>query len=289
MKIGISAYSFSKLIKNGGFTLFDAISRAKEIGYSAIEFIELNPPEGKDLPGFAGELRNACDKAGLSITCYAVSADFLNGSGGNSNAEVERIKKAVDLAGILGAPCLRHDATWGIKGTGCRTYRDAIRLIVPAIRAVTEYAACSGIRTMTENHGYLLQESRRMEELVLAVDRPNYGLLVDIGNFMCADESSLAALPVVMPYAFHVHAKDFLWKSGVEARPDDSWFPTRGGNYLRGTILGHGAVPLSQCLAFITGSGYTGGISLEFEGSEDPLDAARRGFEFLKARCPTEV
>jgi sugar phosphate isomerase/epimerase len=285
MKIGISAYSFSKLIKGGRFTLFDAVTRAKEIGYSAIEFIGLTPPEGKDISSFAGDLRNACDKAGLSVTCYAVTADFLNGSGGDSDVEAERVKNAVDIAGILGAPCLRHDAAWGIKGTGCRTYRDAIRLIAPAIRKITEYAAQSGIRTMTENHGYLLQDSRRMEELVLAVDHPNYGLLVDIGNFMCADESGLAALPTVMPYAFHVHAKDFLWKSGAESRPDDSWFSTRGGNYLRGTILGHGAVSLSQCLAFIKVTGYAGGVSLEFEGSEDPLDAARRGFEFLKARC----
>jgi sugar phosphate isomerase/epimerase len=285
MKIGISAYSFSKLIKGGGFTLFDAIGRAKEIGYEAIEFIGLEPPPGKDLPGFAGELRNACDKAGLSVTCYAVSADFLNGSGGDSRAEAERIKGAVDTAGILGAPCLRHDATWGIGGTKYRTYREAIHFIAPAIRDVAEYAARSGIRTMTENHGYLLQDARRMEELVLAVDHPNYGLLVDIGNFMCADEPSLGALPVVMPYAFHVHAKDFLWKNGAEGRPDDSWFPTRGGNYLRGTILGHGVVPLAQCLAFIKGSGYAGNISLEFEGAEEPLDAVRRGFEFLKTRC----
>jgi sugar phosphate isomerase/epimerase len=285
MKIGISAYSFSRFIKGGGFTLFDAVSRAKEIGYEAVEFTGLEPPPGESLSVFAGDLRNACDKAGLSVACYAVGADFLNGSGGDIKAEAERIKGAVDIAGILGALCLRHDAAWGIKGTKCRTYRDAVRLIAPAIREVTEYAARSGIRTMTENHGYLLQDSRRMEELVLAVDHSNYGLLVDIGNFMCADELSLSALPAVMPYAFHVHAKDFLWKNGAGGRPDDSWFPTRGGNYLRGTILGHGIVPLAQCLAFIKGSGYDGGVSLEFEGPEDPLDAARRGFEFLKSRC----
>jgi sugar phosphate isomerase/epimerase len=284
MKIGVSAYSFSKLVKGGRFSLFDAVNYARETGYDAIEFTGLEPPPGKSIAGFAGELRNACEKAGLSITCYAVTADFLNGSGGDSRAEAERIKAAVDIAGILGTPCLRHDATWGIKGTGCRTYRDAIRHIAPAIREVTEYAARSGIRTMTENHGYLLQEGRHMEELVLAVDHPNYGLLVDIGNFLCADEPGPAALPVVMPYAFHVHAKDFLWKSGAEGRPDDSWFPTRGGNYLRGTILGHGIVPLTQCLAFIKESGYDGGVSLEFEGLEDPLDAVRRGFEFLKNR-----
>ncbi|MDR3139315.1 MAG: sugar phosphate isomerase/epimerase, partial [Treponema sp.] len=126
MQIGVSAYSFSPLLKTGEFTLFDAISRAKDIGYDAIEFIGLESPPGKAPSDFAEELRKACEKAGLFISCYAVTADFLNGSGGDIKAETERIKGAVDIARILGAPCLRHDASWGIKETapaGCRTYR----------------------------------------------------------------------------------------------------------------------------------------------------------------------
>jgi sugar phosphate isomerase/epimerase len=137
---------------------------------------------------------------------------------------------------------------------------------------------------MTENHGYFLQDSYRVEELVREVNHPNYGLLVDMGNFMCADETSLKALARVMPYAFHVHAKDFLLKSGTEPAPDDSWFPTRGGNHLRGTILGHGAVSVAQCINYIQGTGYNGAFSLEFEGPEEPLEAIRRGYAFLNAR-----
>lgn len=283
MKIGISAYSFNSLMKAGGFTLFDAIRYVKEIGCDAVEFTDLKAPAGKSPESFAGELRNACEKAGLSVSCYAVFADFLN-----TPAEAERVKGAVDIARILGAPCLRHDASWGIREgspQGCRTYRDAIALIAPAIREVTEYAATLGIRTACENHGYFFQDSRRMEKLVRAVNHPNFGLLVDIGNFLCADEPVLQALPTVMPYAVHVHAKDFLRKSGTERRPDDAWFPTRGGDFLRGTILGHGVVPAVQALAFIKGSGYDGTVSLEFEGLEEPLEAIRRGAEFLKAQC----
>ena len=288
MQIGVSSYSFHKLFKEGGYTLFDAVAYARETGFDAIEFTDL-PADG-DAAALARELGAACKTAGLDVTCYAVYADFLYGSGGDMKKEIQRVKDCAGIAKILGASCLRHDVCWGLRDASWgRTWRDAVKAVAPAIREVTEYALSLNIRTMTENHGYFLQDSYRMEELVLEVNHPNYGLLVDMGNFMCADETSLNALVRVMPYAFHVHAKDFLWKSGVEARPDDSWFPTRGGNYLRGTILGHGAVPLSQCLAFIKGSAYTGGVSLEFEGSEDPLDAARRGFEFLKARCQTEV
>jgi sugar phosphate isomerase/epimerase len=284
MKIGVSSYSFSKLYPGGAFTLFDAIEYTRKTGFDAIEFTDLAPPEGKSVGDFAKEVAAACASAGLTIGSYTIGADFINGSGGDMKKETERVKGCVDIAKILGVPCMRHDSCWGFKDkSGGRTYRDAIKLIAPAIREVSEYAAGLGIRTMTENHGYFMQDSYRMEELVLAVGHPNYGLLVDIGNFMCADEVSVNALARVMPYAFHVHAKDFLWKSGAEPKPGGSWFPTRGGNHLRGTILGHGVVSVAQCLAYIKGTGYDGIVSLEFEGLEEPLEAIRLGYDFLKA------
>ncbi|MDR2375838.1 MAG: sugar phosphate isomerase/epimerase [Treponema sp.] len=287
MKTGVSSYCFEGLRRGGSYTLFDAIAYTKKTGFDAIEFTEF-PKSGDLSPGdFARKIRDACDAAGLSIANYTIGADFLYGSGGDIKRETARVKEAVDTAAILGVPGMRHDSGWGFKAAGQdtalgRNYRDAIRLMAPAIREVSEYAAGLGIRTMCENHGYFMQDSSRVEELVLAVNHPNFGLLVDIGNFMCADEPSLHALPTVMPYAFHVHAKDFLWKPGREPKPDNTWFPTRAGNHLRGTILGHGEVSVAQCLDYIKKAGYDGTISLEFEGPEEPLEAIRLGYEFIK-------
>jgi len=283
MKIGISSYSYHRLVKEGKYTLFDAIEFTRKTGFDVIEFSDFDPPPGKSLESFAADLAKACKEAGLGICDYATHADFLYGSDGDMNREVERLKGRVDISKILGAPLMRHDACWGLKdNTRARTWRDAVKIMAPAIRELTEYAAARGIRTMTENHGIFLQDSARMEELVLAVNHPNYGLLVDMGNFMCADEISINALATVMPYAFHVHAKDFLYKDGAEPRPDDSWFPTRGGNHLRGTIVGHGVVSVGQCIQYIKKCGYDGVLSLEFEGPEEPLDAIKRGYAYLK-------
>ncbi|MDR1061760.1 MAG: sugar phosphate isomerase/epimerase [Clostridiales bacterium] len=284
MQLGVSAYSYAKLINGGNFSLFDAIGHAKRVGFDAIEFTDLAPPPGQSAESCALELRQACEAAGLGVACYSVQADFLSGSGGDAAREAARVMACADIAKALGAPNMRHDAAWGFKSPERgRGYRDAIRMISGPIREVAAYAEKLGVRTMTENHGHFMQDSARMEALVLAVGHPNYGLLVDIGNFMCADEQSLAALPAVMPYAFHVHAKDFLWKSGLEPRPDSSWFPTRAGSHLRGTVLGHGAVAAAQCLKYIAGTGYGGAVSLEFEGLEDPLEAVRLGHDFMAA------
>jgi len=268
-------------MKDGGYTFFEAIEYACKIGFDAIEFTDVGP-EAKAITESTGDIVKAVKDSGLELSSYDVRADFLYGSDGDTKKEVERLKACLDLAKKLGAPMLRHDVCWGLKNNKCRTWREAVKIMAPAIREVTEYAASLGIKTMTENHGQFLQESSRMEELVLSVNHPNYGLLVDMGNFMCADETSIIALATAMPYAFHVHAKDFLYKSGVEGRPDDCWFPTRGGNYLRGTILGHGVVSVAQCINYVKKTGYTGCLSLEFEGAEEPLDAIRRGFEYMK-------
>ena len=99
----------------------------------------------------------------------------------------------------------------------------------------------------------------------------NFGMLVDIGNFSCADESSVTAVGRAAPYARHVHAKDFHIKSGMLDNPGDGWFMSRGGNYLRGAIIGHGDIPVKQCISTLARAGYDGYVTIEFEGLEDPM------------------
>ena len=117
MKIGVSSYCFHRLTKEGKFTLFDAIEYTKKTGFDVIEFSDFTAPQGKSLEEFAGELAKACKGAGLEICNYATQADFLNSSEGNNssegdiNKEVQRLKKRVDIAKILGAPMMRHDAS----------------------------------------------------------------------------------------------------------------------------------------------------------------------------------
>ena len=103
-----------------------------------------------------------------------------------------------------------------------------------------------------------------------------------MGNFTCADESSAYAVGIAAPYAFHVHAKDFLIKSGNGTDPGHGWFRSRGGNYLRGTIVGHGEIPVVQCVHILKNAGYQGWLSLEFEGMEDNLSAVEAGLAYLR-------
>jgi len=161
------------------------------------------------------------------------------------------------------------------------TWEDGIRDMAPYIREVAEYAGEKGVRTCSENHGYIYQDPERVLALIKAVGHPNYGWLFDIGNFSVTDRTATEALAYAAPYIFHVHAKDMSIKSGKEIMPE-GYHLTRGGNYWRGTVLGYGDVPVASTLKALKNMGYDGAISLEFEGCEDNLFALRAGISYMK-------
>ena len=284
MKIGVSSYSFHRLVRSGEMAQIDVIRKAKEIGFDVIEFSTIAVPEGKNLPDYAAELRNEADKVGIEIVNYTIGADFLKGSNGDLSAEIQRVKGEVDVAAILGVPGMRHDATfsWPADYTGVKSFEAALPRLIEGCRAVTEYAASKGIKTMVENHGFFCQESTRVEKLVAGVNHPNFGVLIDMGNFLCADDQPEIAIGRCMPYAFHVHAKDFHVKSGMMPNPGAGWFRSRAGNFLRGSIIGHGDVPILQCLRVMKNAGYDGVLSIEFEGMEPVLDGIKIGHDNLR-------
>lgn len=283
MKFGVSVYSFQSLISSGKESPLGVIKKAKDMGFDGIEFTDLAPPDGVSENDYAETVREECEKFGLPVVSYTVGADLLSPKG--LDAEVERIRRKVDVAAILGAKAMRHDAAWGLgDGAAARAagFDGALPTLIEGCRKVSEYAKTKGVETMIENHGQFCQESRRIEKIVTGVGDPNFGLLIDIGNFACADENSADAVGRLAPYAKRVHAKDFHIKSGNGFEPGRGFFRSRSGNYLRGAIIGHGDIPVLQCLSILKRSGYDGFISVEFEGMEDCLDGISIGFENLK-------
>ena len=282
MKVSVSTYSFQRLLSAGEITQFECVAKAAEMGFDAIEFVDILPHDGSSREEYAKKLRAECERLGLAISNYTVSADFINGCDGDLEKEIKRVKGEIDIAAILGAPGVRHDATWGFGNGRYQGLDKVLPRLAEGCRRVTEYAATLGIRTMVENHGLFCQDSRRVEKLVLAVDHENFGLLCDMGNFLCVDEDPTQAISRTAPYAFYAHAKDFLVKSGSGPNPGKGFFKTRGGNYLRGTIVGHGAVPVRQCISILKAAGYDGMVATEFEGMEDVLEGIPIGLENLR-------
>lgn len=279
MKTCVSSYSFGDYIGEDKLGYLGIIDKAAELGFDAIEYTE--GAWSSDL-SVAEKIRQRAADAGIAVAAYCVGADFINGCGGDTKAEVERLKAHVDAAKALGAPMMRHDVAWGFHGRKYSIgYDDALAIVVDAIRELTEYAASVGVKTMTENHGYFSQDANRVEKLINSVAHPNFGALVDLGNFMCADENPNISVGIMAPYAFHVHAKDFFFKSGDGIHPGEGWFTTRAGNFIRGAIIGQGEARVMQSLGILKRAGYDGYVSVEFEGMEDKLTGIRVGHDNL--------
>lgn len=280
MKIGVSSYSFTKYISATGKDIFAVIDKAKEMGFEGIEFtgLESYAKEGEDLILLAEKIKEHCKNAGLEIINYAIGADFL---AEKIDEEMAKVKKSVDIAAALGSPCMRHDVCYSLPKEHLYTWHTALKVMAPRIREITEYAKEKGVKTCTENHGYIFQAPERVEALIREVNHENYGWLCDMGNFLCADADPVHAVAIAAPYTFHVHAKDFLLKSGDVDCPK-GFFTTLGGNHIRGTAVGHGVVPVKNCITALKRVGYDGYVSIEFEGMEDNIPALEAGLDFLK-------
>ena len=282
MKTCISTYSYYRLYKNGAFTDFDAIDQTKAFGMEGVELLisDDSAPEGKALAEYVKELAEHARKIGLEVPIYTTDANFLCN---DSEAELSRLCRHVDIAAACSIPRLRFDVTFGYpERYPVKVWQNVVRDVAPILRRAAEYAAEKGVVLCSENHGFLMQDSTRLEALFAAVDHPNYKWLCDIGNFCCSDEDLAAACGRLAEMAVHVHAKDGFIRSGMSYDPGEGWLRTRSGNFVRPTILGHGDVPVFQSLGVLHRAGYDGFVSIEFEGIEEPLEALAISVQNLK-------
>ena len=243
MKISVSSYSYSQQIGAGKMTQLDCVAKAKEMGFDAIEFTDIEGAGDLALQKEnARKIRAEADRVGIDINAYTIGANLFQPTAEAQAAEVERLKGQVEVAAILGAKVMRHDVCYRLGKTGAsRSFGLMLPTIADGARQVAAYAETYGITTCTENHGFIAQDSYRVEQLFNAVNHDNYGLLVDIGNFLCADEDPAMAVSRVAPYAVHVHLKDMLYRSAPTGACRNM---TRGGNYFCGTVVGEGDVPV---------------------------------------------
>lgn len=275
MKTSITSYSFQQYIKEGKMTQLDTVKAAHELGFEAMEFVDI---DGKG--DYALQCENArkikaeADKYGIKIIAYAIGAQLYMEDEAALRLEIERVKGQIDIAKILGCKTVRHDSTfsYGKRPEG-RTFDGMLPTIAKATREITEYAATKGIRTCTENHGFIAQDSDRVERLINAVNHENFGALIDMGNFLCADENPVTAVSRLAGLAFHAHCKDII----VRSKPVELGrnMLSRGGNTLILVAVGEGDVPVEQCLRILKKANYDGYITIEYEGERDCIEGIR--------------
>jgi sugar phosphate isomerase/epimerase len=266
-------------MEQGTMDIYDVIRWAADLGAQHIEMVPglgFRIDETEDTPE---RIRDCAREAGLDISNYAIGANFITDDTESYKREIERVMRQVDIAARLGATRMRHDvASRPLSEIGVNQFEEDLPKLAKACERIADYAAQAGITTSVENHGYYIQASDRVQRLVHAVGKDNFRTTLDVGNFLCADENSVVAVKRNIGIASMVHLKDFYYRPSYRA-PGNGWFPTAGGNFLRGAIVGQGDVDMWEVIRTVKHSGYDGYISIEFEGLEDCIFGTKTGFE----------
>lgn len=267
MKIGFSSYSFAGAMADGRLDLAGVLDWVAQHGASHLEISEAGLTEPLTVDS-AREIRAKAESLGLPIINYVVAADFR---GQDLEAEVARLRGQLDIAQALGAQFFRHDVVeWAWREASQAELESVLAEIVPACQQVADYAAGLGITTSVENHGFFMNHSERIARLLFLVDRENFKTTLDVGNFLCVDDSPYAAVAKLAPQASVVHLKDFFIRENF---PGDGWLETIAGNYLQGSVLGFGDLDLARILWTVREEGFDGPLSIEYEGAQDCLSA----------------
>ena len=285
MKIGASTYSLSKAIAAGTLDLMGTFDWLADNGAEHIEIVPLRDVFSfADTPELAATMAAKATDVGLDISCYTFGASFIDRTPAEFGAEVARVKGEIDTAARLGTRCVRHDVAFRPAGQNSDEQFEAdLPLFIDACGQLADYAATLGITTMIENHGLHVQGAARVLRIHQAVARDNFKLLIDTGNFFAVEfDNTLNAIKQCAPFAGMVHVKDHHIRRTPQD-PPDAWRDRGNGYVTQNAIAGEGDIGIAQSIGFLTEVGYDGYLSLEYEGTEDPCLANRKGMANLRA------
>lgn len=309
MKLGISSYSLNKRLRTEEMSLFDVIDWAKEHDCAHLELVPFSLPllkeDGTVDYDYVKRVRDHAEKVGMPLSAFSLNACVIKPTADERKRELDRIRMYMDMAHFLGIKKMRHDTCSGQHPNGINTpeqFEKDFQVFVDAVRELADYAATLGMSTTLENHGLYVNGADRMVRLLNAVDRPNVGMTLDVGNFLCVDDRPEVAVAKCIKYADMIHLKDFYIRKKDRMLPQDGMYtagakpakpyvmPTpeefrkmppslgyvgtaSGLNILRGSILGQGDMDIWAILKTVKDAGYDKEVSIEFEGMEDCVAA----------------
>lgn len=277
MKLAVSTWSYWRLIEKGLHTQYSVIQLAASTGFEGIEFTTLRPPEGISDIEYAALIREEAKRCNIEIIAYAVGGNLMET---DIEAQYKEACHQVDVAAALGCPIMRHDTgnAWPNGAPESPDWRDYIPQMAELCRRISDYAATKGIKTCCENHGRIWQQPERILTLINEVNHPNFGWLIDCGNFTGADVVPLGAVSALKNHACHVHAKDLIFRK----EPVAGIAPSAAGYYKKSVPVGEGDVKVDECLKLIFEAGYNGYVTVEYESDYPVIEGITKSAKFIR-------
>ncbi len=265
MKLSVSMWSVVSAVRSGkmdlpGFVEF--VSRQQENGARGVELLDYFwRDEAAELP----KVKRQVADAGLEMAVYSIGNDFFQPERAVWEKQLADLKHGVDVANRLETPIMRI-----FSGNAKPGYKleDGLSWILEGLGAGAEYARSHGVTMALENHGLMAGRSDQVRGMIETVNSPALRANLDTGNFLLVNQNPTDAAKELAPLVALVHLKDFR-----KARPDETEHVYKGldGTAVTGTVVGEGQVDLATIVDILRKGGYSGWLSLEFEGAQDPL------------------
>ncbi len=271
MKLSVMIYSLAGVIRSGEMTVADVCRFLKE----ECDVDALDPAHGNvwDVKEFKALLNDL----GQHVACYIGGGDFVQPTDEAQQPAIDAGKAAVDNALELG--CQTVLLTTG----ACKPdlpKPEARKRIAAGLQKVIEYAKPLGVTITIEDVGAAAAPYGRVEEVLemFELTGPDLKFTYDNGNFLTQGEDPNEALARVWDRVVHVHCKD--WRR-LEEGATTGCLGAGGVRYL-GEVCGEGLMDYPANFAELKRRGYSGYLAFEYEGPNDPRDAARRGLANLR-------
>lgn len=255
MRICCTSFSFDREIQDGTMSLSGFYGFCQAAGIESVELWDLHLPEE---PGraFVDETKKELAARQLALATIAVNNhEFTSMQAEARRHDVLKVKRWIDVVAALGCPVLRV-LPGELKALNTH-HADRYPLVRAAFDECLEHAQARKVILAIEN---CPREAKpdAVIALVKDFDTPYLRTCPDIGNLPQAGRYE--AWRNLVPYAAHAHAKFFD-------------FDERGEET---------TVDYSQAMGILEGSGYEGGVSVEFEGDGDEAAGVRQGLALLR-------
>lgn len=278
IKLAISTYSYGHS-EADRFTIESVIDKTAGLGVEGVDILhrqmEIDELGRLDGPthAYCQKLKRHAFRAGVDLVCLSIHQDFVTPNPAERHKWIAHTEKCIEIAYALGVPCLRinsgrwktiGDFTELMKARGVEPVlpgfkeEDGFKWCIDAIRQCVQTAGDRGVILALENHWGLTSHPAGMLQIIDAIESPWLGALMDTGNFL---EDPYDKLALIAKKTVFVQAKTY---------PGGGEFYTLDLDYGR----------IAKILRDVN---YTGYVSLEMEGKEDPATAVPKSIAMLRA------
>ena len=270
MKLSVSIWSLVKKIQSGEMNNLNFISFCHKQDVKYVELLDCFLSEPKDIE----DVKECLNKYEMEVSSYSVTNDFVIVNKEDRDKQVKKMLNNIDLACQLNTRFMRVFSGNPKKGV---EYEVEKNWIIDGFKQVLPYAEEKGVTLVIENNGLFVGKSIQVKELLETLNSQYLRANTDVANFLLANEKSITAVKNLKDYIGFVHFKDFK-----EVKEKDRGYEALDGRRYEGTILGKGEVPLEEIVDFLASIGYEGFLSIEYEGTGDPIKETIESINYVR-------